>query len=193
MERKYRQTLLTNESYNVLSEAKSLLRKELNRRMSLSDTILFLFRTNINFLSINGEIREYILTFVRELSKDPNVTGVVLFGSVAKKTFNRYSDIDLFIVVRERALDYFEKCIKIEHEMKNETANIRKTGYSLYVSPLVIEERQLGEIRPMYFDIADYGISLYDRKGALSKFLYKIAAIPHERKVINGAAVLTWK
>ena len=57
-----------------------------------------------------------------------------------------------------------------------------KRGLSLFISPLILTPADLEVLNPLYFEIADYGIVLFQRGSTVSEFLDKIAKIKHKRK-----------
>lgn len=57
------------------------------------------------------EVREKLLKAAcDDLKKDSNVIGIYLAGSLPKKTYDRYSDIDLHIIVSQKSLNTFIEC-----------------------------------------------------------------------------------
>ena len=61
---------------------------------------------SIKDLEIPTRYQTYILKYLENISDIPYVSRVILFGSCAKGTVTKYSDIDLFVTVnREISLD----------------------------------------------------------------------------------------
>lgn len=79
---------------------------------------------------------------IKDLTVDPNVLAVYLGGSLAKKNFDHYSDIDLHTIVRpEKRMDFIEnKRIRAErwgrvlfHEDANPLGPVVVTHYDCFV------------------------------------------------------------
>lgn len=51
--------------------------------------------------TINKDIRDSINKFIKEIKKQYNVTAIILFGSYAKGTQNKDSDIDIAVISNE--------------------------------------------------------------------------------------------
>ena len=61
---------------------------------------------SIEELNIPLEYQSYISNYIDNLSAIPYISRVILFGSCARESVTRYSDIDIFITVnREISLD----------------------------------------------------------------------------------------
>ncbi|MCW1301716.1 MAG: nucleotidyltransferase domain-containing protein, partial [Candidatus Parvarchaeota archaeon] len=63
--------------------------------MSFNDLIMYLSSKNIGFLNIEKELKGYILAFANKLEGIESMRGAVLFGSVARGTYTKDSDIDI--------------------------------------------------------------------------------------------------
>lgn len=94
--------------------------------------------------------------FSRWAEKSENVCGIGIFGSLARGDFNKYSDIDVFVIVKEKkgyqtSLDWYRKINNLLKDFKRD------------VTVLVYPMRALKLISSWYvLRLAREGILLYD-------------------------------
>ena len=119
--RKYnKQLLLNEEAMNNIHKAKDMLSAVSNRRFSSSEIINEIIGKYVRFNALENDIKSYILHFSDALSKDENVYGVLLFGSVAKGVFGKYSDIDILVVVNSDRMKSFDTANDIKMGLEPE-------------------------------------------------------------------------
>jgi predicted nucleotidyltransferase len=118
---------------------------------------------------------------------------VLLFGSGAKGSFNQYSDIDLLVVVSNGAAS---KAMDLIHEIKGmahrQSGQLVSKRLPMFVSPIILEERELKRFSPLYLDFLDYGMVMFERKGVLTNFLDAMRKIKHRRE-FRPYEVLRWQ
>ena len=192
MESGFKQTLLTRDAYNSLRIAKDIKKKETGGKVSYSDIIVEIIGKQINYQRIKEDIRDYLEDIVSNLVTDKGILGIVLFGSYANGSFNKYSDLDLFIVVDGDEADYAEK-INLVIRGKSNLLQDGKSSYYPYIGPLIVNTENLNIMRPIFFDVMDYGIVLFQRRSVIRKFLESLRKYEHRRSNIDGTEVLTWK
>ncbi len=191
---KWKQTMLRVEAYDVLKAAKEALNKSENKHLSMSDVIILLIGKKLLFLISNPDVRDYIEKYVAELSKDKRILGIILFGSVANGTWNKYSDIDLFVIVKGKPLDILHETNEIDKKLKTQQERLLDLGFGLYISPLIVGVHQLKEFRPIYLEIIDKGIILYEKEATIGDFIKDLhSKISYKRTSITGGEVLRWK
>lgn len=191
---KWKQTMLRTEAYDILKAAKESLSKAENRRLSLSDAIILLIGKRLLFSISNPDIKDYIEEYVGMLAQDSRVRGIILFGSVAKGTWDKYSDIDLFVIVKGRPLDILHKTNEIDKKLRAQQEKLLDAGLGLYVSPLVVDINSLNEFRPIYLEIIDKGIILYENGAAVRDFIKNLRSkVSYNRINTPDGEVLTWK
>ena len=192
MESGFKQTLLTRDAYNSLRIAKDIKKKETGGKVSYSDIIVEIIGKQINYQRIKEDIREYLEDIVSNLVTDKGILGIVLFGSYANGSFNKYSDLDLFIAVDGDEADYAEK-INLVIRGKSNLLQGGKSSYYPYISPLIVNTENLNIMRPIFFDVMDYGIVLFQRRSVIRKFFEDLRKYEHKRSNIEGTEILTWK
>ncbi len=113
-------------------------------------------------MNINGVIAD----FTQKLKKDSEVLGVMLFGSVAQGTADRFSDIDIYVLLRKKKA-YSRLNFKIGR------TRIDALSDSLEDAQKYLQNER-GNVRRPTSDMLAHGHILFDRSGKLKK-LQKIA------------------
>lgn len=169
-------------TYTNLDAYRSYLQKEWNRRVTFSETIAELLHAPSFFVKANKSILSYLDAIVSSLCRSENILGIVLFGSVARNNFSQFSDIDTLIVSNLdflKSLDLVEQTIgKLEPLRKDLLVS---NGNFLNISPLILTPPDLEELHPIFFDIAEQGIILFERSRITTNFISRIRKIKHER------------
>jgi predicted nucleotidyltransferase len=104
----------------------------------------------------------------RELKRllGENLTSVVLFGSVGRKEARKDSDIDVLIIAvdlpRSR-LKRVEIFLEAEAKLEEEFDRLREQGMSPVFSPILKTEREASYHSPLYLDMVDDAVILYDK------------------------------
>jgi predicted nucleotidyltransferase len=130
------------------------------------------------------DIKDFLDVFVHELYPALHeITGVVLYGSVARGTANNYSDIDILLITNDRlkSSNGVERCkdniygAEFNRLLSNRNLN-------MYLHEILVTKDELEETREEQFtyNIADDGIILYDRDGSTKELLDKYKLISHK-------------
>ena len=191
--KKYKQTLLDENAYNALIDAKAVIQATSNRKVTFSDVINEFIKKKVNFLKLDMDIQNYILTFVDQVKQDKNVLGIMLFGSIARGTFNSYSDIDILVVVDGNVLTYFDKLEQIIKEIDPMRQKLVAKGLHLYISEVILKKEDLAEFRPFYISLLEEGTILYEKDGILSEFISNLKKIRYAWVKMGNNLVLEWK
>jgi predicted nucleotidyltransferase len=189
---RYKTIMLGIDSYAKLARAKEAFRKASGLKLSFSDIILELISKNLDFLPIEGELKAFIKKFVDGISASEEVEGILLFGSVAKGTYDKYSDIDILVVTKHKKGKMLEKLLAATKSLKGDSEKLMSLNLPSLINPIILDESDLKRFRPFYFDFADYGVILYERGGILSDFTSSLKRLKHKREIINNVEVLTW-
>jgi predicted nucleotidyltransferase len=190
---KFKQTLLTNKAYSQLKEAKEIFERNTGRRSSFTEVITQMVGKQLVMLKMDQDIKSYIMAFVDKIVENPHTLGIILFGSVAKGNFTKFSDIDIAVITDSKYLNYLEYLNKSRRELEQYQENLIKRGLSLYISPLIINIEDVKKINPIYFEIVDYGIVLFQRGNAVSEFLKYITNIHHKRVNTEFGEIIVWE
>lgn len=191
--KKFKQTLLTEEAYYQLKEAKEILKKLTGRNVSFTEVIHKFVGKQLVILGLDQDIKNYISAFVDIITLNKHTLGIILFGSVAKGTFTKFSDIDIAVITDSDFLDYLNYLNKSIKEIENYQDILIKKGLSLYINPLIITKRDLGKLNPIYFDIVDDGVVLYQRADTVSNFFESLEKFKHKRINTASGQIVTWK
>ena len=180
-------------TYAKLSKLKAEINSERNLHMKFSDLFEELIRRSTGLYLFQSELRSALKSLTERLSNYESVLGIILFGSVAKLNFNPNSDIDVFVLVDKfssSTFDYIEKII-LSVEMDYFEPLIKNKLPSQF-SPFICSKDTIKAISPVFFDIADYGIVLYDKGTAASDFVRYYLSIHHSREFNEYGQILTW-
>ncbi len=193
--KKYKSILVTEEAYDELDALRTGLNNE-NKKLSFSEAIERSVGRRVKLLRLDSRIKEYLEEFVNGCKNENEIKAIILFGSFAKGTYGKFSDIDVFIIVDKDVGKTFEKIDLITRdkklwELQENIANELK-AYP-YISPLIARREGLDDFKPIYFDIADYGIILFEKENVATDFMKKIENIPHKRVLDRSSEMLIWK
>ncbi len=190
---KFKQTLLTEEAYSELSEFKQIIEQITGRRSSFTEVIKQTAGKQLTLLKMDQDIKNYIMRFVDLIDENSHTLGVILYGSITKNSFSKFSDIDLAIITDSKFIEYQEYLNLKRREVNSYQDILIKRGLSLFISPLILTPADLEVLNPLYFEIADYGIVLFQRGNTVPEFLDKIAKIKHKRKNTKSGEMLVWE
>jgi predicted nucleotidyltransferase len=184
--------LLNEVAYDKFMEAKTALSLELNKKLSFGDLILYLAKKDITLLNIEKKLKDYILSFAEELKQTGFISGAMLFGSIVKGTYTKQSDIDILVLTKRSFSETIGKINNICTRFEKQAELLYADGLPSFFSPVVLTIPETTVFRPIYLDIVDYGVKLFDEDGSLSKFVNNQEGIRHWRESIDGKEVLKW-
>lgn len=190
---KYKTIMLDVNGYARLADAKEALGRRMGVSLSFNDLILELVSKNLDFLDIDDGLKSHIAKFADRARELDYVLGILLFGSVAKETSGENSDIDILVLVKPEGKGQLTRMMDIAASLKDDEAELMKKGLPSLISPVLLSVDELEKFRPFYFDLADYGVILYEKDHLLSDFVYETKRIKHKRELINNTEVLVWK
>ena len=170
---KWKQTMLKEDAYNVLKEMKENAVKVYGKKMSFGDIIKESLNKELSISLLDDTVKSYLQAYIHELNKNDSVIGAVLFGSLAKRTWNKYSDIDLLIVIESDSIKCLHYTDGIDKKLYGMQKEIFEKGYGFYVSPLIVTVNSLHENRMIYDEIRKNGIILFDRNNILIDFMHE--------------------
>ncbi len=143
---------------------------------------------------MDEQIKDYIYSFVNEISRENALKAVILFGSVAKGTYTMYSDIDLFVIIDGNEFNFYNGTVKnAMNKIEKKHEKLIKREIYLSIIPMIVPLSRTKEFSPIFLDILDYGIVLYDRDHTAKNFIDTLSGIIHTRKNIECVEVLEWK
>lgn len=189
---KYKTIMLDVNSFAKLARAKEILRRKSGRKISFNDLVMELMANRLEFADIEDALKDLITRFIEKIAELDFVQGVMLFGSVANGTYNEYSDIDVLIVTKSGGKGEMGRIMAIASSMKDEERALMERRLPSLISPMVLDTKDLETFRPLYLDLADYGIILYEKGHLLSDFISTLKKKAHRREQEGNVEVLTW-
>lgn len=101
---------------------------------------------------------------------------VVLYGSVARGDNRKDSDIDLLLVIKDLPKTITERVIlfdKVERKLDDDIMRLMDEGFYVTFSPILKTPEEARRFSPIYMDMTEDAIILYDRDGFFRKVLEK--------------------
>jgi len=136
-----------------------------------------LFRKGLEH--VNEPYRTVIERLLNELLKvfRDDLISVVVYGSVARGTARKDSDIDVLIVVEELPRSRFERLsiyMKAEENLDPLLNELLNRGYAVTISPILKTKREAERISPLYLDMVEDAIIVYDKNGFFEEILKRL-------------------
>lgn len=101
-----------------------------------------------------------------------NLISLILFGSVARGTAGKDSDIDLLIILEDAPDAYHERLAPVvDIELGLREKAYEATGQAPMFSCIVLSKREAMENRNIFLDMLDASKILYDKDGFFKKRL----------------------
>jgi predicted nucleotidyltransferase len=101
---------------------------------------------------------------------------VVLYGSIVKGDNRKDGDIDLLLVIKDLPKTITERVIlfdKVERKLDYDIMRLMDEGYYVTFSPILKTPEEAMRFSPIYMDMTEDAIILYDRDGFFRKVLEK--------------------
>ena len=149
------------------------------------------------------EIYKNLLNNFVEILKEEfsdRLVSVVVFGSVARNMANKYSDIDVCIVLKEPPKSSYKRskmiypCIK-ELQRKESHKFLYQSGYYSEISPIIYTPEEIVDTKPIFLDMVDDAVLMYD-DGTFDKKLKELKKRMKElgsKKVFLEDGTWYWK
>ena len=122
-------------------------------------------------------MKDYYKEIMRALGN--RLISVCLFGSVARREFNKNSDIDFLLVATRlpRSMLARSSVTASVHERLKDSPGIHtlsSQGWNTFISEIILTPEEIREHPPILLDITGDGIILYDRGNTLHRELERI-------------------
>ena len=191
---KYRQTLLDKKAVEEIDSAKALFRERRGKTPTSREVIHEFLGRRLRFLRLPREIRSYLNAFVSRAVLNEDILGLMLFGSGARNAYGEFSDVDVLVLVKGGAMAQFDEVNRVIGETDVHRKGLLEKGLHLRIRPLVISADELGRFRPMYIDLLEDGVILFERNDSLTDFLDEILrTVDYEKTVVNDSVMIRWK
>ncbi len=191
---RYKQMLIDEETHAELREAKELMFELSGRKLSSREVMAEFLGRRLRFLRLRKGIRSYIDAFVSDASLNGSIMGVLLFGSVARGSYTKESDIDLLVVADRQALSLFGDVHRMVDRAEELRADLVKENLHMRITPVLLSAEELRHFRPIYIDFLEDGVILFERGEMLSMFLNDIRkSVDYEKVIVNNKVMIRWK
>jgi nucleotidyltransferase len=101
---------------------------------------------------------------------------VVLYGTIARGDNRKDSDIDLLLVIKDLPKTITERVIlfdKVERKLDDDILKLMDEGYYVTFSPIPKTPEEAMRFSPIYMDMTEDAIILYDKNDFFRKVLEK--------------------
>lgn len=117
---------------------------------------------------IKQPYKRILVALLKELKKefDANLVSVVVYGSVARGTSRKDSDVDLLIICEDLPRSQLERLEILSNAEKNIEELFDEQfakGYFPSLMPILKTRREAEGISPLYLDMIEDALMLYDR------------------------------
>lgn len=105
-----------------------------------------------------------------------DLVSFVVYGSVARGNAKKDSDVDILIIVNNLPDRYemFKIFDKAEEAIFDKIKELRKDGYYVFLSPVIKSREDARLITPLYLDMVEDAIILYDKDEFFTKIIRKL-------------------
>jgi len=120
---------------------------------------------------------EVLNELMKGLRKHFDLVSVVVYGSVARGEARKDSDVDILVVADNLPDDRylrFRIFEEAEREVEGILRKLRKEGYDVFISPIIKSREEASRITPLYLDMVEDAIILYDKDGFFSGVLERL-------------------
>jgi len=105
------------------------------------------------------------------------LVSVVIFGSVARGSAREDSDIDLLMVAESLPKSRMERqklFLQIEEPLQPLLDELLEKGFHIDFSPIILSVEEASKIRPMYLDMIEDSIIIYDKDDFFKRVLARL-------------------
>ncbi len=135
---------------------------------------------------IKEPYRSLIVKFVNNLLKEfkDKIISIAVFGSVARGDFKPTSDIDLIIIMKKplpkSRMKRHKLISNILDKIEDDRVKLARKGIYTAISPIILDDEEAKYFRPLYLDLTQDAIIIYDKQNLLHKILQKLKQLIQE-------------
>ncbi|MGB9727532.1 MAG: nucleotidyltransferase domain-containing protein [Methanothermobacter tenebrarum] len=107
-----------------------------------------------------------------------NLVSVIVYGSVARGQMRKDSDVDLLLIAENLPTSRFERIAmfdRAEELVEKSLSDLWKTGYFVTLSPIIKTIEEAKRISPLYLDMVDECIIVYDKNSFFKRILERLS------------------
>lgn len=122
------------------------------------------------------ELQQKTLKEVKSFYKDGLVSFVV-FGSAARRTYRFDSDLDVLIIAENLPRGRMKRVTQfmaVEEKIEPSLRSLQKDGINTFISPVLKTPREAEMGSPLFLDMVEDALILYDKNGFFSKILERL-------------------
>ncbi|MEM2896393.1 MAG: nucleotidyltransferase domain-containing protein [Candidatus Bathyarchaeia archaeon] len=125
---------------------------------------------------ISSPYDEILMNLIESLKKYFDLISFLVYGSVARDEARKDSDLDILMVVEELKDRYeaFKLFDKAEREVEGLVRKAEGDGYRIFFSPIIKSRKEASRTSPLYLDLVEDAIILYDKDGFFKKILERL-------------------
>ncbi|ADY00717.1 DNA polymerase, beta domain protein region [Vulcanisaeta moutnovskia 768-28] len=136
-----------------------------------------MFKKGLNF--IREPYKTVIQNLLNSLIKlyDDKLVSLVVYGSVARGNPRIDSDIDMLVIFEELPKpisDRIKMFERAEDEIQPLLDELMNKGYAITLSPLIKTREEAGRFSPLYLDMTEDAVIVYDKDGFFEGVLTRI-------------------
>ncbi len=136
-------------------------------------------RSEPGSMELNETLKELAIAYAEVLKEQlgESLVTVVLFGSVARGEASSHSDIDLLVIASGLPESRLARQLCLERAddlLEPRLQALRRQGTLTGFSPLLKTPQEAARVTPLYFDLLQDALILYDREGFFSTVLERL-------------------
>lgn len=119
-----------------------------------------------------------------------DLVSLIVYGSVARGQMRKDSDVDLLIIAENLPISRFERIAmfnRAEELVEKSLSELWKKGYYVTLSPIIKTIEEAKRISPLYLDMVDECIIVYDKNSFFKKILERLS-----KKLMELGAERVW-
>lgn len=130
-----------------------------------------------------GALAEPYRTLVQRLLEelkgvlDGKLVSLIVYGSVARGDAGKESDLDLLVVAEElprSRLARISMFDRAEERLQDLLGGLLEEGYAVALSPIIKTRREAMRVSPLYLDMVEDAVIVYDKDGFFEKILARL-------------------
>jgi len=130
-------------------------------------------------LSLAEPYRSILKALLEALRKrfGDKLISLVVYGSVARGEFRRDSDLDILVIIEGLPKGRFKRqdlFMEVEKEVEPLIEDLWDEGYYVSISPLLRTPEEASRLTPIYLDMVEDAIILYDRGSFFENILNRL-------------------